>query len=234
MILVHRIDLRLEAEEEVLSRDETARARRYSVQHARRNFVTCRVALRQLLGTHLNVAPTELKFVHDEYGRPSVKGVSFNVSHSGSIGLIAIADGERRLGVDIEQMRAIPDLEALASSCLHPAEVAAVGDRGDAFFRCWTKKEAVVKALGRGLSYPFTTFVVDVDGDAPARIAGVKELTVAGLAVADGYAAALAADADLEYAYAGPAAGSATHAQPLAWCEGKPRERPDWSHRYRT
>jgi 4'-phosphopantetheinyl transferase len=134
----------------------------------------------------------ELRF--DERGRPWAEGVSFNVSHSGSLGLIAIAEGAHRIGVDVEQVRPGPDVRALAGRFFHPEEAAAVGDDRAAFFRCWTRKEAVVKALGLGLAHPLKSFVVDVHAAGPRPVRGVDGLFVTGLAVDDGYVAALAAD----------------------------------------
>jgi 4'-phosphopantetheinyl transferase len=202
VIALHRVELS-GAAPDWLSADELERAGRFRVEHARRAFVACRSALRRVLGERLGVAPAALTFTLSAHGRPSVAGgrVSFNVSHSGEVGLIAVADGERRIGVDVEQVRTTTDIEALAERFFHPEEAAAIAGRRDAFFRCWTKKEAVVKAIGQGLSHPLETFVVDVDDDAPAPVAGVEGLTVAGLPVDVGYTAALAADGELEYAW---------------------------------
>lgn len=203
MIALHRVELSAGGDE-WLSDDERERADRFRVEHARRAFVASRAALRRILGARLGVEPATLEFTLSAHGRPSLAGgrVSFNVSHSGELGLIAVADGERRIGVDVEQVRATSDFQALAARFFHPDEAAAIGARREAFFRCWTKKEAVVKAIGQGLSHPLETFVVDVDEDAPSPVAGIEGLTVAGLAVDDGYAAALAADGELAYAWA--------------------------------
>jgi phosphopantetheinyl transferase len=133
----------------------------------------------------------------DDHGRPWAEGVSFNVSHSGAIGLIAVAEAGRRVGIDIQQVRESTDFRALAARFFHPGEAAAIGDRRDAFFRCWTRKEAVVKALGLGLHHPLTSFVVDVDAEGPQPVEGVPGLWVTGLDVEAGYAAALAADGDV-------------------------------------
>ena len=143
-----------------------------------------RAELLRLLGvTGLNV---------DERGRPWLPGVSFSVSHSGSLGLIAIAEGERRIGVDVERLRLDTDFRALAERFFHPEEAAAIGDDRAAFFRCWTRKEAVVKALGLGLAHPLDSFVVDFDAPGARPVRGVPGLSVRGLEVPEGYAAALA------------------------------------------
>ena len=153
-----------------------------------------RAALLRLLGvTGLQV---------DEHGRPWSPGVSFNVSHSGTLGVIALAEGDRRIGVDVEQVRADTDVRALARRFFHPDEAAAIAGRRDAFFRCWTRKEAVVKALGRGLSHPLDSFAVDVDADGPAEVAGVGGLLVRSLETPPGYVAALASDPPLRFRWA--------------------------------
>ena len=203
MIVVHRVEL-VDAPAEALTPDELERAGRYRVESARRSFVAVRAALRRVLGARLGLAPAEVELTLSEHGRPGVGGgrVSFNVSHSGDIGLIAVADGDRRVGVDVEQVRSETDFRALAERFFHPDEARAIGDRRDAFFRCWTRKEAVVKAIGQGLSHPLDTFVVDVDGAGARPVAGVPGMAVTGLEIDPGYAAGLAADGPLEYAWA--------------------------------
>ena len=202
VIHLHRVELTASGAD-WLSADELERAARSRVEHARHAFVACRSSLRRALGGRLGIPPEAVAFTISEHGRPSVAGgrVSFNVSHSGAIGLIAVADGERRIGVDVEQIRATTEFEALAARFFHPAEAAAIGGRRDAFFRCWTKKEAVVKAIGQGLSHPLESFVVDVDGDGAAPVDGVEGLSVTGIPLDAGYAAALAADGELDYAW---------------------------------
>ena len=133
----------------------------------------------------------------DEHGRPWAPGVSFSVSHSGGLGLIAMAGADRRIGVDVERSRRQLDFRALAERFFHPDEVAAIGSRRDAFFRCWTRKEAVVKALGLGLQHPLKSFRVDVDAAGPQPVHGVDGLWVTGLQIDAGYVAALAGDGAL-------------------------------------
>jgi 4'-phosphopantetheinyl transferase len=128
----------------------------------------------------------------DDRGRPWLEGVSFSVSHSGELGLIAIAEPGRRIGVDVEQLRPDRDVRALAERFFHPEEAAGIGDDRAAFYRCWTRKEAVVKALGLGLAHPLDSFVVDFEVPGPRPVRGVPGMSVKGLAVPEGYAAALA------------------------------------------
>ena len=202
VIELHRVEA-VAVSDASLSAEERERAARYRVEPARVAFVAVRVALRRVLGERLGVPAADVPLVLDRYGRPGVPGaqLSFNVSHSGAIGLIALADGQRRLGVDVEQVRAGTDVNGLAGRFFHPAETAAIGDRRDAFFRCWTRKEAVVKALGRGLSHPLDSFAVDVDADGPRPVEGLPGMLVGGLSIDAGYAAAVAADGTLDHVW---------------------------------
>lgn len=200
LIVVHRVDLRHDGDAGMLCAQEQARAARFKVEHARRAFVVCRVALRALLAERVGAAPHEVMLVRTPHGKPQLTGggVSFNVSHSGDVGLIAVAEGEHRLGVDVECVRPRDEIAGLAERFLHPAEAASVGGCTEGFFRWWTRKEAVVKAIGDGLSYPLDDFAIDVDAPGPAPVGGVEGLTVVPLDVGWGYEAALAADVPAE------------------------------------
>jgi 4'-phosphopantetheinyl transferase len=200
VISLYRVPL-TDASTDSLSADELERASRYLVESARLAFVCVRSTLRTVLGDRLGIGPAEVRLDATAHGRPVVRGdsVSFSVSHSGAIGLIAVADGTRRLGVDVEEIRPETDSQALVTQFLHPQEVAQVGNSHEDFFRCWTRKEAVVKALGQGVSYALNSFAVDVDAEGPVAVAGLSDIWVAGLEVDTGYAAALAADGDPRY-----------------------------------
>jgi 4'-phosphopantetheinyl transferase len=145
--------------EQVLSRDERARADRFRFAVHRQHFVAARGVLRYLLGHYAEMSPARIQFQEGAYGKPALvkQGrVRFNVSHSGELGLYAIAD-QREVGIDIEQHRAMDDLEGIAKHYFAPGELAELerltsADRNAAFFRCWSRKEAFVKAVGAGLS----------------------------------------------------------------------------------
>ena len=145
-----------------LDAGERERARRFIGTGPQRRFTLCRAALRALLCDELRCRNDQLTFGAAEHGKPFaiVRGiparVSFNVSHSGKHGLIAVAS-EGRLGVDVEERTPHRNMETLIETVFTPdeqAELASVpgSDRHRAFFRLWTVKEALVKAEGTGLS----------------------------------------------------------------------------------
>ena len=192
-----------------LSVDERERAARFHFERDRRRYVVTRGRLRQLLARELGVRPAEVLFDYGVHGKPSLGGrfvaspVSFNVSHSQDLALIGITAGID-VGVDIEALRALADEEQLARRHFSTAEFAEyqvvdTAARQRAFFCCWTRKEALVKALGQGLSYPLDAFDVSVDPASEPRLRRMNDLAgensgwcVGGFDPAPGYAAAVA------------------------------------------
>ena len=143
-----------------------------------RRFVVAHAALRGLLGHYLQRPPASLAFTYGHRDKPALAtphdALTFNLSHSGE--LAAVAVGWRRwIGVDVELERPLPDLDDLAARSFAPAErrvLAALpeAERHPAFFRCWTRKEAFIKALGEGLCHPLDRFDVSLAPGEPARI----------------------------------------------------------------
>lgn len=190
-----------------LAPDERARAARLLVAAARRGFICRRARLRQVLAEYLGVAPDAVRFVTNAYGKPAVAGAAaagdlrFSYSHSGALAVLAVTRG-REVGVDVEQRRSMPEALQLATSFFAPSEVAALtrlsaAEREPAFFDCWTRKEAFIKALGLGLSFPLNQFAVSL-GE-PARLLELHgappppgSWTLRSLAVGPGFSAALA------------------------------------------
>ena len=166
---VWRIDLRKPpAGEAVLTADERERAARLRIEAKRTQYVTARTALRVLLGRYLDRAPAELELELGEHGKPELprSGVSFNLSHSGHVALLAVTSGDLRLGVDVEEMVAQRAHDRLARRFFstHEADSYATlpeGERADAFYRLWTRKEAYLKAWGTGLSFSSRRFTLE-------------------------------------------------------------------------
>ena len=163
----------------LLSRDEHERAARFHFERDRQHFKASRSALRIILGRYLNLPPESLEFAQTEYGKPfltnlEAAGVFFNLSHSGEVALIAVAR-ERELGVDVEFMRPDFATNEVAEHFFSMAEIYTLSGlephlRTQAFFNCWTRKEAYVKARGEGLSMPLDVFDVSLAPDVSAAM----------------------------------------------------------------
>ena len=184
----------------LLSPDERERAARFRFDLHRNRYVAARAQLRLILSAHTGVAPEAIEFAYGTRGKPSVDGIAFNVSHSGDIGIVAVTSSAP-VGVDVELVRAVDDLRGMARISFSSSEreqVLSASDPLAAFFRCWTRKEAYVKATGEGLSAALDAFTVDL-GHAPAPIAFDApngSWWIHPLALQDGVAGAVAVERD--------------------------------------
>jgi 4'-phosphopantetheinyl transferase len=152
-----------------LNAEERARAERFLVPQARERFIAARGILRELLATYLKTDAKKIEFQYGPQGKPSLSAVHksqicFSVSHSQGMGLFAFADG-CEVGVDVEQIKANFKGMEIASRFFSSEESAALAKLPPelatvAFFGCWTRKEAYVKARGQGLSIPLRCFTV--------------------------------------------------------------------------
>jgi 4'-phosphopantetheinyl transferase len=169
----------------LLAPDESARAERFRFERDRRRFTVARGVLRTLLGRYLGTDPRVVAFRYETHGKPvldgepAAHGIRFNVSHSGEMALYALARG-REVGVDVEEVRRMEDGLGIAERFFSPAEVAAFRSlpaeiRDDAFFNCWTRKEAYIKAVGEGLSFPLHVFDVSLAPGEPARLLASRD-----------------------------------------------------------
>lgn len=168
--------------QQVLADSEQARAARFHFSKDRQYFTATRALLRIILGGYVHSDPAELVFHYSEREKPSLipsrsaTPLEFNVSHSGDRALLAFARG-RPIGVDVEQLRENFDHAAIARrffSAQEQNQLASLppSEQFHGFFRCWTRKEAYIKALGTGLSLPLTQFDVSLKaGDANALLA---------------------------------------------------------------
>ena len=155
-----------------LSNEECERAHRFVFARDRHRYVAAHSALRSTLSAHTGIAGAFLDFTHGAFGKPTLiepAGVRFNLSHSQSVGLIAIST-DAEVGVDVELLRHMPDAEALADIHFTETERCALeelrpDERDRAFLRCWTRKEACLKATGMGLSADTRSFEVGLAGD---------------------------------------------------------------------
>lgn len=162
----------------VLSPDELDRARRMSAEPVRIAYLTSCVLLRHLLSAYLGIAPSHIVLVRGEHGKPVLadpempRHLHFNLSHGGNAWLCGVSS-TREIGVDVETRRQVPSADRLATRVLSGAERAAISDldsadhatRDAAFLRCWTRKEAVLKATGSGFSWSARDIDVGIEAD---------------------------------------------------------------------
>ena len=192
--------------ERVLSRDELKRASRFRFPHLTDAYVITHGALRLLLARYLDRDPAGISFENGIQGKPAVsknRQFDFNLTHSEGMAVVAVTTG-CALGIDLERLRSIPDIEEIAGRYFCPEEAAEIlplapAERDRAFFRCWTRKEAYIKAIGDGLSCPLDSFQVTIQADMPARLvhiagdrAAAARWTLHDLSLASDYIAALA------------------------------------------
>jgi 4'-phosphopantetheinyl transferase len=158
---------------ELLSPDEFARAYRFKTKRKQREYLISRGLLRRILGLSLQLNPRELEFKYTEHHKPYLEitrrglPVSFNVTHSHGLALIAVTLGHA-IGIDIEHVRHDVRFRQLAGRFFSAQEARALETYTEAglpraFFACWTRKEAFVKALGDGISFGLNEFSVSVD-----------------------------------------------------------------------
>ncbi len=163
---------RVQSLRRTLTADDRARAERFHFQKDREHFIVARGLLRAILGRYLDVEPSQLRFSYSPYGKPSLAGefnadaLCFNLSHADGLALYAVTRG-RQLGIDIERVRAELADEQVAERFFSPREVAVLralsgNMQPQAFFNCWTRKEAYIKARGEGLSLPLDQFDVSL------------------------------------------------------------------------
>jgi len=194
-----------------LAADERARAGRFYFDRDRAHFIVARGVLRAILGGYMNRTPESLSFCYGPHGKPALAGESdgetirFNLSHCHGAALYAFTRS-REVGVDIERIRDDLAVAEIADRFFSRREVAMLRmlpteQQHCAFFRCWTRKEAYIKARGEGLSLPLDRFDVSLAPGEPAVILGTRpdpseasRWSVQDLAPAAGFAAALAAE----------------------------------------
>ena len=154
--------------ESLLSPDELQKAYRYKFEKDRDHFITGRALLRNILAKYLNQSPDKIIFSYSDKGKPFIRhsNLKFNLAHSGGKAVFAFAE-KAEVGIDIEYMRELPDALQIAKRFFSDEEVNEFMKVNDdeikpAFFNCWTRKEAFIKAVGDGLSFPLKDFTVTI------------------------------------------------------------------------
>lgn len=173
---------RLEA---ILEPRERERAARFRFRRDRERYVAARGALRQILGRYLDTRPEEVRFQYEAQGKPRLAGESppggirFNLAHSQALAVYAVARG-REVGIDVELVRPEVAREGIERRFFSRAEAddlagTAEEVRPEAFFRCWTSKEAYAKARGNGLSLSLDAFTILTQADGKVRLLAAPE-----------------------------------------------------------
>src|SRR5664279_1947730 len=174
----------LESFSKLLSHQEGHRAQRFRFDEGRTEYIVSRGMLRVLLAAYQRTAPDQLQFAYSEFGRPKLvadeatEQIEFNISHSGGLTLLAFAR-HHQIGIDVEEVRTNFDPTEIAENyfsqserrilCTLPPKL-----RHEAFFRCWTRKEAFIKALGEGLSHSLDAFDVSLSPGDPAALLATR------------------------------------------------------------
>ncbi|MEG5211807.1 4'-phosphopantetheinyl transferase superfamily protein [Microcoleus sp. ARI1-A1] len=175
----------LQSLQQTLSTDEQTKAERFHFPKGRSQFIVSRGALRAILSRYLHLNPSLLRFDYNPYGKPSLivaqagDTLRFNLSHSHELGLIAITKN-REIGVDIERINPNFPCQEIAENFFSPLENTVLRSlpkhlQAKAFFTCWTRKEAYIKAVGKGLSLPLNQFDVSLAPGEPAALLNVEE-----------------------------------------------------------
>ena len=194
----------------LLSADELQRADRLIFPEHRRRFIVARGSLRLILANYLSVAPDHIRFAFGTHGKPQLdtchelpQPLHFNLTHSGELALLAVT-GLGAVGIDIEKIRPDCPCAQIAKRYFAAGEIEALDrlaatDQTEAFFRCWTRKEAFIKATGLGLTLPLDQFDVTLSAeDSPLLLRTAWDQNEAALwslhelAAGQGFIAALA------------------------------------------
>ena len=195
-----------------LEGNELYRADRFHFEKDRRAFIVSRGFLRQVLGRYLTVNAETIRFSYGPYGKPALGGdhesstLRFNMSHSRGVALVAVTE-DKALGVDVEYIRADFATEDIARRFFSPREVETFSavpndQRVASFFRCWTRKEAYIKAIGLGLSQPLDGFDVTLGPGEPAALLRADDddtsrWSLSDLDAGEDYAAALVVEGQM-------------------------------------
>jgi 4'-phosphopantetheinyl transferase len=168
----------------ILAEDEIKRANRFYFQNDRERFIAGRGLLRVILSSYVGLPPGEIIFTYGSHGKPELRAqdgrsaIEFNLAHSAGTAIYALTR-DRPVGVDIESFQTEFPVEEVAKNFFSSAELAALQAlpntlRTEVFFKCWTRKEAFIKALGDGLSCPLRDFDVSLAPGEPARLLHVR------------------------------------------------------------
>lgn len=201
-IHVWSVDLAITAAQEkdqwlCLSQDERERALRFRFAKDKQRFIAAHYALRQLVSRYVLKAAEQIRFAYTTHKKPYLQDASlqFNLSHSATLALIAFTL-DHAIGIDVEKMEN-DDKQALAARFFSPSENSALSHLAEnekipGFYRLWSRKEALIKACGKGLSIPLSSFSTALDRETESVTLDNETWTVISLSAYPGYQAAIA------------------------------------------
>lgn len=196
---------------QILSMDERMRAERFHFEQDRRRFIVSRGILKAILARYLSVEASRMQFCYGKNGKPALpdafgkRNIHFNMSDSEGLAIYGFTR-DREIGVDIERIRDISEMNHISERFFSVRENAVFralpeSKKKEAFFACWTRKEAFIKAIGDGLSRPLDKFDVSLVPGEPARLLriegdskGASRWSIQELKPASGFAAAFAVE----------------------------------------
>ncbi|BAZ85510.1 4'-phosphopantetheinyl transferase HetI [Dolichospermum compactum] len=193
-------ELQLQSFRETLSSDEIARAERFYFPEHRQRFIAGRGTLRTILGQYLDIDPKQVEFEYQPRGKPLLaakfanQGLLFNLSHSQDLALLGVSY-QHQIGVDLEHIRTMSDLEGLAKRFFSAREyeylrLFSPAEQQQIFFRYWTCKEAYLKATGDGL-VQLEEIEIDLTPNQPSQLLVSGDWSLRELTPADNFAAAV-------------------------------------------
>lgn len=167
---------RIPVYKKLLSIDEVHKANKFKFEKDRNCYIISRGILRILLGKYLEKHPKNIIFQYSQYGKPSLNSnttLNFNISHSGNTTVFGFVN-DLEIGVDVEKIKIDFDVLDLAKNFFSQREIKSLESRPEqlykSFYRCWTRKEAFIKAKGSGLSFPLDSFTVSLDNNENAKL----------------------------------------------------------------
>ncbi len=166
--------------EDTLSEEEKLKANNYRTKDLKNDYIFCRGFLRYIISTFTGSDSSGIVFSYNKNGKPFIEGskIKFNLSHSKGFLVIALCLYDE-IGIDVEYKREIPDLIDISGKYFSENEFCEMktltsSEQRDAFFRCWTRKEAFVKALGEGLQFPLSDFSVSFLKNEPPEVKWIR------------------------------------------------------------
>jgi 4'-phosphopantetheinyl transferase len=208
-VRLNQIDGHLQQLQQTLSDDERLRAGRFHFDRDRRRFIVSQGMLRLIIGDYIDMEPSRLQFYVGHRGKPYLMHslgnvpLQFNLAHSKEIALYAFTCS-REIGIDVEYVRDMPDAEKIALTSFSSLENKMLQSlpehqRQEAFFNCWVRKEAYIKAIGNGLYHTLDRFDVSLAPGEPPRLVSIEGSaerascwSMKSVTPEDGYVAALA------------------------------------------